>query len=117
MDYFNFSHKIQNLPSNIYYYIIKYEYSNESYIDNKMKADELSIKGGFTMQFWTVFGSQIDNDNAICKVSFRRNSAFHMQNQNQYHQTIREMKNAQQMVLGMILYQYFDQFCSVDSTL
>ena len=51
VDYFNFSHKIQNLPSNIYYYIIKYEYSNKSYIDNKMKADELSIKDGFTMRF------------------------------------------------------------------
>ena len=78
-----------------------------------MKADELSIKGGFTMQFWTVFGSQIDNDgvfvidNPICKLSFQRNSVLPMQNLNKYHQTIREMKNAQQMVLGMIFHWYF----------
>ena len=36
-----------------------------------------------------------------------------MENLNQYHQTIREMKSAQQMVLGMILYQFFDQFYNI----
>ena len=69
-----------------------------------MKADELSIKGGFTMRFELILVLQLIRN---------RFSVSQMQNLNQYHQTIREMKNAQQMVLGTISFQYFDHFQNI----
>ena len=76
-----------------------YEYSYVSYINNKMKADELSIKAGFSIKVFI----QIVANEALRAIDRAFISKVFCWNPDKYHQTIREMKNAQQMVLGTIL--------------
>ena len=69
-----------------------------------MKADELSIKAGFSIKVCSIkVCIQIGANEALRVIDRAFISKVFCRNPDKYHQTIREMKNAQQMVLGTIL--------------